>query len=237
MNRDPYEVLGVSRDASEEEIKKAYRALAKKYHPDLNPDDKEAEARMNEINAAYEQIKNPSQYNSGYSSSSTSSSYSSYNPFGSYTSYGGNTGGQYQGFGFGPFGFTFYTSTGASPFNSFDSAPQILDHVAQLLRNGRNMEALQWLQRVDDSSRNARWYYYSGMANAGLGNKLNALDALQKAVDMEPGNVTYRNALETMQTRGRVYYNTRSSYPETTLDPSKLCLGLCLSRLLCRFCL
>ena len=56
---DPYAVLGVSRDATEDEIKSAYRKLAKKYHPDLHPGDEEAARRMNEINAAYEAIKNP----------------------------------------------------------------------------------------------------------------------------------------------------------------------------------
>ena len=59
MIDDPYQVLGVSRDASDEEIKQAYRHLAKKYHPDLNPGDQEAARRMQEVNAAYEQIKNP----------------------------------------------------------------------------------------------------------------------------------------------------------------------------------
>lgn len=59
---DPYTVLGVSRNASEEEIKSAYRKLAKKYHPDLNPGDEVAAAKMKEINAAYDQIKNPSAY-------------------------------------------------------------------------------------------------------------------------------------------------------------------------------
>lgn len=62
MARDPYDVLGVSRSASEDEIKTAYRRLAKKYHPDLNPGDTTAAQRMNEVNQAYDQIKNPQNY-------------------------------------------------------------------------------------------------------------------------------------------------------------------------------
>ncbi|MBQ8972081.1 MAG: DnaJ domain-containing protein [Clostridia bacterium] len=53
MIQDPYRVLGVSPNASEDEIKKAYRSLAKKYHPDVNQGSAEAEARMKEVNEAY----------------------------------------------------------------------------------------------------------------------------------------------------------------------------------------
>ena len=53
QKRDYYEVLGVSKTATEDELKKAYRRLAKQYHPDLHPDDKEAEARFKELNEAY----------------------------------------------------------------------------------------------------------------------------------------------------------------------------------------
>ena len=66
MIDDPYKVLGVDRNATDEEIKQAYRRLAKKYHPDLNPGDQEAALRMQEVNAAYEQIKNPEKAQSQY---------------------------------------------------------------------------------------------------------------------------------------------------------------------------
>lgn len=64
MARDPYEVLGVPRTATDDEIKQAYRRLAKKYHPDLNPGDESAAKKMNEVNEAYDRIRNPQNYRS-----------------------------------------------------------------------------------------------------------------------------------------------------------------------------
>ena len=81
MIDDPYKVLGVSPNATDDEIKQAYRRLAKKYHPDRNPGDAEAARKMQEVNAAYEQIKNPDAYRQqagGYGS------YGGYDPFGGY---------------------------------------------------------------------------------------------------------------------------------------------------------
>ena len=107
MINDPYKVLGVSRDASDEEIKKAYRRLAKRYHPDLNPGDAEAARKMQEVNAAYEQITSPEK----------SSSYGSYDPFGGYSRQQGNS----------------YASAAAQyiRFGRFREALNVLEQVSQ----------------------------------------------------------------------------------------------------------
>ena len=76
---DPYKILGVSPTASDDEIKQAYRRLAKQYHPDRNPGDATAAQKMQQINAAYEQIKNPEKAQpTGYGYG--------YDPYGGYSS-------------------------------------------------------------------------------------------------------------------------------------------------------
>lgn len=59
MDKDLYEILGVKRDATETDIKNAFRKLAKQYHPDKNPNDKVAETKFKEVNLAYEVLKDP----------------------------------------------------------------------------------------------------------------------------------------------------------------------------------
>jgi len=118
--KDPYEVLGVTRSSTKEEITSAYRKLAKKYHPDLNPGDEFAAKKMAEVNAAYDSIQNGTadSFNAGssynpYANSYQGAPYGSYeNPYGSssngsYTNqYGGQeSSGYYQS----PFGRTYYT--------------------------------------------------------------------------------------------------------------------------------
>ena len=85
--RDYYEILGVNRDASDDEIKKSYRKLAMKHHPDRNPDDKDAEARFKEVKEAYEML----------SDSQKRAAYDAYGHAGVDASMGGGAGGAGQG--------------------------------------------------------------------------------------------------------------------------------------------
>ena len=216
MIDDPYKVLGISPDASDEEIKRAYRKLAKKYHPDLNPGDQEAARKMQEVNAAYEQIKNPEKagptgQNSGYGSygSGFGGWYSGYDPFGRFgggygrQSYGGQTGDRYQ------------------------------QAAYQYIRFGQYREALNVLNSSAD--RSARWYYLSALANDGLGNQVTALEHIRKAVSMDPGNPEYLNALEQIENGGAAYRREADNFGGFSMGDSP-CAKLCLCYLLNLFC-
>lgn len=207
MISDPYKVLGVSPNASDEEIKKAYRTLAKKYHPDINPGDKNAERRMNEINAAYDQIKNP-QHNPGSSSG--------FGGFGSSARYGSGFGG--------------FHSDAEEDSNNLRAA-------ANYIRSGHFQEALNALEGVPSAERNGRWHYLFALSNYGMGNRIVAMEHAQQAVRLDPNNMEYRTLLQELQQGGSYYrtYRQGQGFPAAGLGNS-LCLGLCLANLLCHPC-
>ena len=205
--KDPYEVLGISREASEEEVTKAYRKLAKKYHPDLNPDDPLAAEKMAEINAAYDMIKSgKADQTSGYGQQGYGGYGRQGNPFG----------------GFGPFGYGGYgQSYGSQDDEEF--AP-----VLRYIQAGHFQEALNVLNGMQN--RTARWYYYSAVVNSRLGNQIQALQYAEKAVLMDPGNMQYRQLYAMLQNAGSAYGEQSEQYGKPLGMLGQLCLCLCLSR-------
>ena len=104
--RDPYEVLGISRNATEEEIKKAYKALSRKYHPDANinnPHREDAEEKFKEIQQAYQQIMKERTQGYSYQQGSSGGSYGNAGGYGGFGGFGdfGGFGGTYGGMGTG----------------------------------------------------------------------------------------------------------------------------------------
>ncbi len=173
--RDPYEVLGVSPDASDEEIKKAYRELARKYHPDNyqnNPLSDLAEEKMKEINEAYDAITKS------------------------------RSGGGYGG-GSGSYGGSAYQSGGSSGRYSGSASNSQFAQARQYINAGNLDGAEQILQGT--SVKNGEWYFLMGSIAYRRGWLDEARQNYQIACQMDPGNMEYRQAMSMMQQGGYSY--------------------------------
>lgn len=225
--RDPYEVLGITRGASEEEIKKAYKALSRKYHPDANinnPHKEEAEEKFKEIQQAYQQImkERTEGYSyrgqSGYGQSSQSGGYGGFGDFGSFGGFGGfgNAWGSSQGTGY--------------------EEDNYLRAAGNYVRNGYYKEARTVLDGMEEGTRSARWYYYSALTHAGLGNQVAALEHARRAEAMEPGNRDYSNLVYQFENGGSWYRQRQYSYGQPYAGGNGLCMKLCIANLICNLC-
>ena len=196
LRMNPYEVLGVSRNASIDEIKKAYRELSRKYHPDSyvgNPLSSLAEEKFEQVQEAYDAIMKEKNGERNYSSPDN------------FNNYGYNNG------------------------ESGEMA-----EVYNLLGRRAYSQALSLLDSMPN--RNARWYYYSAIAQVGLGNNLRGMEYAKMAVSMEPNNIEYQNLVNRLSFQGNRYGEVRNVYRGGRSgfdDASDLCCKLWLADSLC----
>ena len=215
MVQDPYKVLGVSPDASDEEIKKAYRDLTKKYHPDLNPGDAKAAEKMNDINAAYDAIKNGTAQQ-GYG---TGSAYQqAYQHYSQQAGYGGG----YTGWD------NWYTGAYQQQYQQTERSEYTA--ARSFIRNGLYREALNALSGVPVEERDGRWYYLSAVANMYAGNKIAALEHAKRAASIEPDNEEYRRLVQMLQQGGDFYRGYQQEY-RGGLGINRLCMTMCLANM------
>ena len=182
-NRDPFEVLGVSHGASDEEVKNAYRALARKYHPDNydadNPLSELAEEKMQEINAAYDEIQRLRAENK-------------------------NNG--YQG------GGTYYQSSQQSGVNGGENIPPLYKDIRNDINRRHFVDAERKLLDVDFGARVAEWHYLMSLVLMSRKNVGDAMRELEIACNMDPANAEYQKAKEMFNTNaagyGGMYYGS-----------------------------
>lgn len=226
--KDPYQILGVSPSASDAEVTEAYRKLAKKYHPDLNPGDKVAEKRMQEINSAYEQIKNKKHGGASYQQPNGQYRRSSQQSYG-----GQGYGGGQQGDPFGGFGDFF---GGYRQQQQHRPSSPRMQAVHNYIAYRQYAQALRALSEIDERERDGEWYYYSAIANSAMGNRMTAMAHAEEAVRREPNNQEYQTLLNQFRQGSFTYQNTGQSRGYDMGGMGRTMMQLCLAQLFCMFC-
>ena len=210
--KDPYKVLGVSSNATDDEIKKAYRELVRKYHPDKYRDSDLADLaneKMKEINAAYEEIQKMRAAGGNTGSGS-------YNAGG----YGGGYSGGYGGYGYG---------------NSSSGNPRYAQ-VRRMINTGHYDEASRVLGEVVEGDRDAEWFFLTGYILLKRGHYVDAQKYFDTACSMDPYNQEYRAAQQELSRRANGYgggYNTTRTGGCSGCD---ICSGLMCADCCCECC-
>ena len=169
--RDPYQVLGIPSTATDEEVKKAYRNLARKYHPDNyanNPLADLAQEKMKEINEAYDQIQRQRKQQQSSRSG--------------------------QGYSQGGYSQSGYSQSGYSRGYAGQGGSQFAD-IRQLLNANRVSDAEELLEGIPQSRRDAEWYFLRGRVFYVRGWLDQAYNYYVRANQMSPGNAEYQTAL------------------------------------------
>ncbi len=198
--KDPYSVLGISPDASDDEVKKAYREMARKYHPDNyqnNPLADLAEEKMKEINEAYDTITKQRAGGGG-------------------GSYGGGYSSGYGGY------------SQQQTWSSSSSNPAYA-RVRNLINQGDLAQAEKVLDEVTD--RGAEWYFLAGSIALRKGWMDEAMQDYTRAVQMDPGNLEYRQALAALQQRAG--YRPGYAQQGTGMDTMDCCTSMLCLNCLC----
>lgn len=208
MTKNPYDVLGVSQNASDDEIKRAYRDLTRKYHPDANvnnPLADLAEEKFKEVQEAYDVImKEREQGGSGYG-----------------------------GYGQGGYGY----NGGYQQNSSSNGGQQDVEMQAayNFINSRRYQEAVNVLNRMPN--RDAQWYYLSAVANGNMGNNVLARDHASQAVNMNPNNPQYRQLLNQLEWSSQRYQNNPygGGYGSgnSSCGTGNMCCDLCIADQLC----
>ncbi|MBQ4595716.1 MAG: DnaJ domain-containing protein [Firmicutes bacterium] len=211
MIDNPYKVLGLEEGASDDEIKKAYRQMAKINHPDLHPNDPDAVARMNEINEAYDMLTNPEKYavrKAQQEAQQQNSDAEVVRDYGAAVQQG-------------------IPRPTVQPGDGFE-----VEKAVEQINANQGLTAIHLLTHVPSADRDARWFYLSGLAHYVKGDYVQAADQMEKACQMDPQNQSYQNHLWQFRQIGQNHGKKAAGFPISPLIPLALIVGYFLGKLI-----